>query len=300
MPIMTYQAGPHEYEVCENWAKLPKSLNVDQVCAVTVGKSDHVFILNRGDNPVIELDPEGNVVKPWDFAMADPHGIHADSKGNIYLADRGTHLITKHDVSGTLLMTLGTKNKPSDTGYEKGGEHVPVMRSAEPFNAPAGIAVADNGQIFVADGYGNARIHKFSAEGELLLSWGKPGRTEPGAFNLVHGIGFNKEGNLLICDRENHRMQVFNQDGKHLATWTGFQQPMDVIVDSDGTIFIPELPSRISVVDSTGKILNRWGGTRSTDPGGFTEVHGIAMDSSGNIYVGEVTENGRIQKFARV
>ena len=295
---MRYQGGQYAYEVQEGWAKLPEGLQVDQVCGVAVGKADHVFVFNRGSNPVIELDPDGNFVGSWDVTLIDPHGIHADSEGNIYLADRGAHVVTMHDPDGTLVMTLGTRGKPSDTGSARHGDA--VQRAAGPFNTPAGIAVAETGQIFVADGYRNARVHKFSPEGELLLSWGRPGTVGPGEFNLVHGLALDGQGRVLVCDRENHRMQVFDREGGHIATWTGFERPMGVVVDSDGTAFIPELPSRVTVVDRDGKVLDRWGGERSEEPGGLTEPHGIAMDSRGDIYVAEVTRGGRVQKFARV
>jgi DNA-binding beta-propeller fold protein YncE len=220
-----------------------------------------------------------------------------DAAGNLFLADQMSHVVLKYSPDEVLQMTLGTRDTPSDTGYSS--EDPSVKMAAGPFNQPTGVAVSDSGEIFVSDGYANARVHKFDARGAFLKSWGSPGTTGDGNFNLPHGIGLDGRGRVVVCDRENHRIQVFDQDGEHLETWTGFRQPTAVAMGPDGNVYVSELQHRVTVVDPRGEILARWGGESSREPGHFVASHGIAVDSRGDVYVGEVLEGKRVQKFIR-
>ena len=294
---MRYAAGNHVYELVPGWGVLPEEIKLQRVCGVAVDQRDRVFLYDRGDIPVVVLDRHGEFVDSWDLSLLDPHGIHVGPDGSVYLADRDAHVVMKYAPDGSHLMTLGVWGKPTETGASAVG--TPVSRAAGPFNGPSGIAVGPQGDIFVSDGYFNARVHRFSAEGELLLSWGEPGYSEPGEFNLVHGIALDNDGRVLVCDRENHRMQVFDQEGVHIATWTGFRKPGDVVVDDEGTVFVSELDYRVTVLDGDGQVLARWGGEKEEQPGGFMEPHGIAVDSQGDIYVADLLHHGRVQKFVR-
>ena len=151
-----------------------------------------------------------------------------------------------------------------------------MKRPAGPgFNRPTGVAVNDAGDIFVSDGYRNCRVHRYSADGSLVTSWGSPGTVNPGDFNLPHGIALDNEGRVLVCDRENHRIQIFHhQEGEYLAMWTGFRQPCDVAVGPDGEAYVAELQPRLSIVDPQGNVLSRWGGETSHEPGQFVAPHG--------------------------
>jgi sugar lactone lactonase YvrE len=159
--------------------------------------------------------------------------------------------------------------------------------------------VSHEGDIFVSDGYGNSRVHKYNARGTLIKSWGSPGTDKPGDFNLPHGIGIDGRGRLLVCDRENHRIQIYTQDAEYLDMWTGFRQPTDVHVGADGTVYVSELQSRVTILDGDGEVLSRWGGEKSHEPGQFVAPHGIATDSHADVYVGEVLEGQRLQKFVK-
>ncbi len=212
-------------------------------------------------------------------------------------ADRDTHLVSKYSSDEELLLTLGTRGVPSDTGVDQ--DDGTVERAAGPFNNPTGVAVNDDGEIFVSDGYNNARVHKFDANGMLLKSWGTPGKVEHGHFHLPHGIGLDVQGRVLVCDRENHRIQIFSQDGEYLDMWTGFVQPTHVTVAPDGTVYVPELQARVSILDSEGNVLARWGGEHGHEPGQFFAPHSVAVDSHGDVYVGEVLDGMRVQKFVR-
>ena len=292
---MTYEIGYRKYEVDERWGRMPEGYEIFRAAGVAVDGDDRVYVFNRSANNVIVFDREGDMITAWDRDFIEPHAATVDQQGNIYLVDRDTHVIEKFTLDGELLMTLGNRNQPSDTGGTELGQL--VNKIGEPNNKPTGVAVAPDGTIFVSDGYQNCRVHKYDAEGNHLMSWGVPGKVEPGHFHLPHGIGVDNRGRVLVCDRENHRIQLFNQDGEHLETWTGFRQPTAVVIGPDDTVYVPELQARVTILDSDGKVLGQWGGEEDQAPGGFVAPHGIAIDSHGDIYVGEVLEGARIQKF---
>ncbi|MDP6064090.1 MAG: peptidyl-alpha-hydroxyglycine alpha-amidating lyase family protein [SAR202 cluster bacterium] len=292
---MTYEIGYRKYEVDERWGRMPEGYEIFRAAGVAVDGDDRVYVFNRSANNVIVFDREGDMITAWDRDFIEPHAATVDQHGNIYLVDRDTHVIEKFTLDGELLMTLGNRNQPSDTGGTELGQL--ANKAGGPNNKPTGVAVAADGTIFVSDGYQNCRVHKYDAEGNHLMSWGVPGKVEPGHFHLPHGIGVDNRGRVLVCDRENHRIQLFNQDGEHLETWTGFRQPTAVVIGPDDTVYVPELQARVTILDSDGKVLGQWGGEEDQAPGGFVAPHGIAIDSHGDIYVGEVLEGARIQKF---
>ncbi len=292
---MIYEIGPRKYEVDEGWGRMPAGYEIFRAAGVAVDGDDRVYVFNRSAHNVIVFDREGDMITAWDRDFIEPHAATVDRQGNIYLVDRDTHVIEKFTLDGELLMTLGNRNQPSDTGGTELGQL--VNKIGGPNNKPTGVAIAPDGTIFVSDGYQNCRVHKYDAEGNHLMSWGVPGKVEPGHFHLPHGIGVDNRGRVLVCDRENHRIQLFNQDGEHLETWTGFRQPTAVVIGPDDTVYVPELQARVTILDSDGKVIGQWGGEEDQSPGGFVAPHGIAIDSHGDIYVGEVLEGARIQKF---
>ena len=296
---MPFGSGDFTYEVVEGWGELPAGYELFQVAGVAVDTDDRVYAFNRGDHKLIVFDGDGSFVKAWKDTFSIPHGMRIGPDGSIFLVDQGSHVVLKYSPDEELLMTLGNRDQPSDTGYSL--EHKVVEWPAGPFNNPTGVVVSDAGDIFVSDGYGNCRVHKFNASGELLKTWGVPGTEGPGEFHLPHGIELDKRGRLLVADRENHRIQLFTQDGEHIETWTAdFKQPTTMTVGADGTVYVPELGSRMSILDSDGNVLSRWGDEPSTEPGLFRSPHCVAVDSRGDLYIGEVLKGSRLQKFARV
>jgi DNA-binding beta-propeller fold protein YncE len=195
-------------------------------------------------------------------------------------------------------MTLGTKDKPSDTGYtlvSETGKPLHILeaikttkRGGSPFNAPTDVALSAAGEIFVSDGYGNARVHRFAPDGKLLLSWGEPG-SGPGQFVVPHAIAIDKKGRVLVADRHNNRIQVFDEHGKFLTQWTDVELPTDIFIDKDETVYVSELIPRVSIFNIDGKLLARWG-NEGTDKAGplFVTLHSIAVDSRGDMYTAEV------------
>ena len=294
---MSYSSGAHAYEQDQGWGKLPGGYELGQVADVAVDPDDRVYLFNRGSHQLIVLDREGGFVKAWGEHFSNPHGIHIDAAGEVYLVDRDAHVLLKYNADERLLLTMGTRDRPSDTGYNP--EDRVVKRAADPFNLPAGVVTNEGGEIFVADGYGNSRVHKYGPDGALIYSWGEPGSANPVEFNLPHGVVLDNEGRLLVCDRENNRIQIFDQEGEFRAMWTGLRQPADAVVGPDGTVFVAELQGRVSVLTSDGDVLARWGGEGSNAPSLFGAPHGIAMDSRGDVYVAEVVQGGRIQKFVK-
>ena len=294
---MPFGSGDFTYEVQEGWAKLPEGYEFREVAAVAVDEHDQVYMFNRSDNKMVVFDRDGNLVRTWGQTFVHPHGMRIGPDGNIYFVDQWAHVVLKYSPDEELLLTLGTRDQPSDTGYTL--ERKVVERAAGPFNNPTGVAIAENGDIYVSDGYGNSRLHRYDASGSLITSWGVPGKVNPGEFHVPHGVGVHPDGRVLLCDRENDRIQIFDQEGKFLGMWTGFTMPCSVTIGPDGTVYVPELRSRFSIVDANGEVLARWGGESSHEPGQFVAPHCVAVDSRGDIYVGEVLEGKRLQKFIR-
>ena len=242
-----------------------------------------------------------------------PRKLLQTSGASVYCTDEGDHTVMKFTFDGKLLMTLGNKGQPSDTGHVRdlktGDARVAsTKRGGPPFNRPSGVFLSPSGEIYVSDGYGNARVHKFSPGGELLLSWGEPG-TAPGQFRLLHGIWIDRQERVWIADRENSRIQIFNAQGEFLNQWTDIKRPQRAWIDDEETVYIAEAMQRVSIFTIDGKLLARWGNEGKDDITQlFSAPHAIGVDSHGDIYIGEVAmsrlkiDRGprSLQKFARM
>ena len=291
-------SGSYTYEVAEGWGRLPEGYEWGQIGAVAVDSQDRVHLFNRTAHPVLVLDREGNFLKSWGEGLfKDPHGICLDAQDNMFLVDRAAQVVMKFTAEGEKVFELGNRDQPSDTGYTE--ENRTVLRAAGPFHHPTDLALSASGEFYVSDGYRNARVHKFSADGTLLFSWGEPG-TGPGQFHLVHSV-WEARGRVYVADRENNRIQLFTPQGKHLETWPGFLQPADIFVDANDVMYVAELQGRVTLLTLDGTILARWGSPdeRAAKPGKFVAPHGIWADRHGSFYVSEVLEGRRIQKFIR-
>jgi len=277
--------GKFTYEVTEGWGKLPEGWTFTQVAGVAVNSRDRVYVYNRSEHPVIVFDREGNFLTSWgeNVLTRGGHGIFIDTDDYVYLVDRIMQTVMKFTPEGKRLLTLGTKGQANE---------------GKPFNNPTDVALSPSGEIYVSDGYGNSLVHKFSADGELLLSWGEPG-SEVGQFKLPHSVIVDKEEQVYVADRENHRIQIFTPEGEFITMWTGFHQPTDLFIDADDNLYVSELQHRVSIVSLDGKILARIGGEENRTPGQFVAPHGVWTDSEDSLYVGEVLEGQRIQKFVR-
>lgn len=313
---MLYGAGKYTYELVDGWTKLPEGVSLQDVGGLHIDSQDRVFVINRsgGAHPVMVFDREGNFLTSWGQEFFEkPHGVCVGPEGSVYCTDEGNHTVMKFTFDGKLLMTLGNKGKPSDTGHvrklkTRDEKVASIKRSGPPFNRPTGVVLSTSGEIYVSDGYGNARVHKFSPDGALLSSWGEPG-TAPGQFRILHGIWVDKRERVWIADRENSRIQIFNAQGEFLDQWTDIKRPQRAWIDDEETVYVAEAMQRVSIFTIDGKLLSRWGNEGKDDITQlFSAPHAIGVDSHGDIYIGEVAmsrlkiDRGprSLQKFARI
>jgi DNA-binding beta-propeller fold protein YncE len=296
---MVYGKGKYTYELADWRAKFPEGKSPIEVNGLAIDSKDRLYAFNTGEHAVTVFDREGNLLKTWgDGAFKHSHGAFIGPDDAIYCADDGNHTVSKFTTDGKLLVTLGTKDKPTDTGFtwvDDTGKRLDFMaalrsvkRSGPPFNSPTDVALSAKGEIYVSDGYGNARIHKFTPGGKLLLSWGEPGEG-PGQFIVPHAIAVDKKGRVLVADRHNNRIQIFDAGGKLLTQWPDLALPTSIFIDKHQTVYVSELMPRISIFDIDGNLLARWDneGRTKEDPL-FVALHNIVVDSHGDIYVGEV------------
>ncbi|HET7340505.1 MAG TPA: peptidyl-alpha-hydroxyglycine alpha-amidating lyase family protein [Methylomirabilota bacterium] len=286
-------AGEHRYEVASDWAKLPPGheFNAD-VAAVGVDAQDRVYCFNRGAHPMVVLDRDGNFLRSWgEGVFRRPHGVHMAPDDTLWLTDDGDHTVRHCTLDGKLLLTLGVPGKPA------------AYLGGQPFHRCTHTALSPRGELYVSDGYGNARVHKYAPDGRLLRSWGEPG-TDPGQFNIPHNIACDAEGWVYVADRENHRVQVFDGDGRFQTQWINMHRPSGLFRDPrDGRFYVgeigggvavnldmPNIGPRVSIYGARGELLARLGQRPAgLEPGQFISPHGLAVDSRGDIYVGEVS-----------
>jgi DNA-binding beta-propeller fold protein YncE len=299
-------SGAFRYRAVVDWARWPEGWQVPEVAGVATDSKDRVFVFYRGEHPVAVFDRVGAFLYAWgEGTFNRPHGITIGPDDSVYCADDFDHTVRKFTPKGKLLLALGTSGQPSATGATS-VDFRTINKSAGPFHYPTNIALGPAGEIYVSDGYGNARIHKFSPDGRLLLSWGEPGNG-PGQFHIPHGIAVDREGIVYVADRENSRLQLFSSSGEFLGEWTGIARPCDVAIDASGNVYVAELGyragmwpgtqpphegatgGRVSIFDSRGKRLVQFGGgERPCDAGDFFAPHDIWLDSQGSFYVSEV------------
>ena len=291
--------GAHRYRVLWDWARVPAFIDL-KPAAVAVDAYDRVYAFNRNVTaPIVIFDRGGNFLGTWsDDRFVFPHAIRFDARDRVWLTDEHLGQFFQFTSDGRLLRTIGRKGVRSDTGVPPDDvastAWTRVKQAAGPFNLPTDIVEAPDGCLFMADGYGNARVHKFSPQGEHMFSWGERG-TGPGEFNLPHGLWIDRRGRLLVADRENNRVQVFDQEGKLLDIWkTELIGPAFFYVDKDDFVYIPEHNNgMISILTLDGERVARWG-----DPI-HKSCHGVWGDSHGDFYVVMPGEWGRIRRVVK-
>ncbi|MGH2363287.1 MAG: hypothetical protein ACRDGF_03785 [Chloroflexota bacterium] len=319
--IRIFEAGDREYELVEGWGHLPEGWQWGQVAGVACDSHDNVHVYTRTEHPYMIFDPSGTMVEHWGEGVLDnAHSLTINADDSVFILSHRGHFILKYDKDRKHEMTLGKQGEHSDTGYTtegrvpaapwSSGGGLPITNGVgfggPPFHQPTAVALSSSGDIFVSDGYRNSRVHKFTADGQLIKSWGEPGHAKdlrnskegPGLFHTPHGIWVHGD-RVFVLDRENNRIQIFTTNGEFLDIWTGFDRPTDIFVDKQGIMYVSELEDAISILDLQGNVLGRFGSDRSHVPGRFWGPHTVWVDSSGSIYIGEVLEGQRIQKFAR-
>jgi DNA-binding beta-propeller fold protein YncE len=290
--MATVGTGKYQYELIENWAKLPPGETFGTTSAVATDSRDRVYVFQRKDPPMMIFDRDGTYLHCWGIgAFADPHGIYIEND-IVYLTDRSDSVCLIYTLDGKPLQVLGKRGEHSDTGGERPGDLVP--RAAGPFNYPTEMVPAPSGDLYVSDGYRNARVHRFAADGRLRMSWGEPGKTAPNQFHLPHSLAIDEDGIIYLCDRENSRIQVFSPEGKFITMWTDMRRPLDISMDQDGILYISEgglegLSPRVSLMDKQGNVVARWDSL---------SAHGSWVDAHGDIYMA-LGAMARVDKYVR-
>jgi DNA-binding beta-propeller fold protein YncE len=297
---MTVAQETLTYRVLDEWGTLPDGWRYVEATAVAVDSKDRVYVFNRGEHPVIVFDRDGRFLRSWGEGLfSRAHGITIGPDDSLWLTDDGNHTIRQFTPEGKLLLTIGAAGRPADP------------HSGKPFNRPTHVALCPHtGDIYISDGYGNSRVHKYDPKGRHLLSWGEPG-TDPGCFNVPHNMATDGDGYVYVADRENHRVQVFDANGRYQGQLNNLHRPCGLFADrrNGGRLYVGELPShlavnaavpnigaRVSIVTLKGGLVARVGDRFAGEkPGQFVAPHGVAVDSRGDLYVAEVsyTAKGR-------
>lgn len=295
--------GQVQYELVNNWPELSKDFVLGQPTGIGIDMDDNIFVFHRAGrlwtdpfpdsliskNTVIELDNEsGKIINSWGanyFIM--PHGLTVDNQNNIWLTDVGLHQIFKFSHDGKLLMKLGEAKVPGNDSSH--------------FNLPTDVAVASDGSFYVSDGYGNSRVVKFSSTGKYIREWGTFGK-KPGSFIIPHGIDIDQNNTIYVADRQNNRVQLFDSIGNFLIEIKNdaqVEQLPSVAIDKENQLFAIDYDSTrkadskangstIFDFDNSFNPQNHFGASGSSDRVS-SWFHDLAIDSKGNIYVGDIT-----------
>jgi hypothetical protein len=282
----TVGEGNYTYTVDKRWGRGAASVSEFGLVSGVAGDSqDRVYLYIR--QPVAEilvLDPRGTLLGRWGAGQfVEPHMLYISPRDELYATDISLHTVTKWTLDGQLLQTWGTPNVTGAPGAR--------------FNKPTRAVVTPDGELYVSDGYGQRRVHRFGADGRLIRSWGSEG-TGPGEFALPHDVWVDPRDRVLVCDRENARVELFDRTGDYLGEWPGLAKPMQIFV-RDEVLYLAESNQRVSVLTLDGEVLARWG-SKGPAPDQFTDApHSIWADSRGDIYVSEVVAHNKLQKYVR-
>ena len=299
--------GIERYEVVHGWPQLPPGEILGQATGVGTDSKGDVWVFHRAGRTWEEPFPTepiprttvwvfdantGQLIKSWGAGLfIMPHGLTIDRDGNVWLTDVGLQQVFKFSPDGRVLMTLGEARVAGNDDKH--------------FDKPTDVAVAADGTFFVSDGYGNSRVLHFAADGTLVKAWGTKG-AGPGEFDLPHGITIDSAGRVLVADRSNARVQVFDQTGRYLAQWRSPElgRPYALVAARAGRYVVadggdqPDVPpdrSGVAVTDEDGHALERIGRFGNYD-GQFRLAHDIAAAADGTVYVVDAWGQ-RVQKF---
>ena len=264
--------------VSTGFLPLPSDIQIGPMSAVAVDGPDRIYVLHRGEPPLLLLDGQHKLIVGWGKGeFKTPHGRRVDAKGNVWVTDNARHVVYRMSREGKVTLTLGT--------LDKGGAGPTNLRS------PDDLVFDSKGLIYVADA-GNQRIAKFDADGKYLAEWGQGGK-EPGQFSTAHGLAIDSKDRIYVADRGNNRVQVFNTEGQFQAAWTEAGNPFGLLVTGEGLFVADGDAHRLTLLDFDGKSLGAWG-----SPETLKLPHLMAINSSGTVYVTEV-DGKRIQMFRR-
>jgi DNA-binding beta-propeller fold protein YncE len=275
VPELPYRAAP-------DFFRLPAGMNFGEASGVALDSKGHIFLFHRAKPMLVEFDESGTFLRSLGEGLFDhPHGLRIDADNNIWTTDDGNHLVLKLDHDGRVLLVLGRRGTGAEAEWL--------------FNKPADVAFGKDGEIFVADGYGNSRVVKFDRSGKFLKTWGIFG-SGPGEFNLPHSVVTDDHGRVYVGDRENKRIQIFDADGRLLKIWTGIGYPYGLFLTPDQHVWMADGGfDRIIELDPDGKILGAIG-EPGRAAGQLAWAHFLAVGRDRKIYVADVL-NWRFQVF---
>lgn len=293
------------YVVDTTWPRRPDHIKWGQMPGITVDTQDRIYVFNRSEPAVQVYQADGTFLRAWNIEDAGgAHYIRISPDKSVWTTDIKSHVVRKYNPEGKLLLTLG------EVGQAGNDERH--------FDKPTDVAVLPTGEIFVSDGYGNRRVIHFDATGKYINQWGEAG-SKPGQFALPHSIVADSQNRLYVADRENARIQVFGTSGKLLNVWANTVTPWGLYLTKNDEIWVcgsspvtkgrpgewavlPPPDQVVMKLNLKGEILLRVPLRKTTSPPGqpgeVDWVHGIAMDSQGNLYLGDI-QGQRVQKFSR-
>ena len=278
VPDRILRLGKNLYRADRNWLRLPANRVLGDVSDVAADGKGRILLLQREKAFLLVFSARGTLEDLWENeGLTDGHSISAAPDGRVIVVDRDGHRVVIFGPEGDIRQVMGDRGKPGRMGL--------------PFNHPTHAALNAGGDLFVSDGYGNYSVHHFDPAGDLLHSWGRPGRG-PGEFSTPHSILVDRSGRVLVADRENNRIQCFEQDGTFMGEMGGLFHPMSLAEDAEGLIYATDQASRMHVFHSTGEQL---GSCRTFG----TYAHGMALDQDGNIFTAEMMPN-RVTKMEKI
>jgi hypothetical protein len=294
------------YRIDPEWPKQKSEYLWEAMPGIAVGPDGNIWTLNRGEMPVQVYSPDGKLVKQWGKgALLSGHQLRFGPKGDVWIADTHAHAIYKFSPEGKLLLTIGTPGQPGDDETH--------------YKMPTDMVETPAGDVFISDGYRNNRVVHVDANGKFVKKWGELGAL-PGQFSLPHAIALDKQGRLYVADRNNARIQIFDQSGKFIDEWRNLASPWTVRITADDEVWIcgaspaqwqpgeaqltiPPKDQLVMRLSTEGKVLSWWslplGPNDDPLPGQLAWVHGLAVDAEGNLYLGDIMGR-RVQKFVRI
>jgi len=279
------------YRAIETGLKLPEGMKMGAPSSVAFDARGHMFVFNRGEHPLMEFDGHGGFVRSLgEGRYTRPHGMRIDPQGNIWMTDVAGHTVTKMSSSGEVLLTLGTRGQ-AGAWDETAGSRL--------LNEPTDIGFAPNGDVLIVEGHGRGegRVLRFAKDGKLIKSWGGKGAA-PGQFDQPHSILVNAQGQVLVADRENRRVQIFDMDGHVVGAWKFAGLPCGLLLGPDRQVYLASgFAGQILRLNGDGKAIAMMG-QPGKGLGEFGEAHYLAIAPNGDIYVAD-TVNAVLHRYVK-
>ena len=282
-----------DYVVAPTAVTLPAGKDMGATASVAFDEDGHLWVLSRGEQAFFEFGADGKYIQSFgDKIFTRSHGLRIDRQGNLWATDVGGHIVVKMTRDGKTLLTIGTKGEAGDWNEATGSHKL---------NQPNDIAIAENGDIFVAQGHtpgsmGDPRVLKFDKDGKFIKSWGGKG-SGPGQFQVAHGVAIDPKGLLWVADRENQRIQVFDQNGTFVRETKYKGLPCSFDIGRQFVYMVNGFAGQVLRLDLNGKVLAAMG-KPGKGPGEFGEAHMIAVNAKDEIYVAD-SVNAALVKFVK-